>query len=746
MKKREAKRQMRFAGAVAVLALITGVILSTLLFFSYADAEGGKPAATLEGSELLSDLMEKTTHFVVVKHKQLGASHYAYTDALAETNGDPAPHSEYVFNPGSQLVLLTLSENEDGSVSTYEQELLNSRRGVIRDPDVNPEGTKILFSHKTTDSDDYHLYEMDIATKNVTQLTFGSGHSDIEPKYLANGNIVFNSNRDVQTVDCWYTPVCNLYILYRESGSTVRVGYDQVHTTYPTVTSDGRILYTRWDYNDRTQMYVQSLFQMFQDGTNQTEVYGNGSNFPTTLLHTREVPGETGVYLSIASGHHMYQYGKPVLVDTSKGRNDDAAVTFLFPDQYTREKPDNVDTGHYASEGKIYKYPYALNSDEYLISTAKKYDGVKTAFDICLMNRKGESVTLVKGSTALPASQIVPIMGTKLFNRPSAVNYASSTGTYYVANVYDGEGMKGVEKGSAKYLRVVELVYRQAAIGATIGSGTGSSDPYSPIATGNGAWDVKAVLGVVPIEEDGSALFRVPADTPVYFQILDDKGDMIQSMRSWTTLMPGETFSCVGCHEEKNQVPPASAGVTLAMQKGVQDLQKDLWMEENEEYAAFDPYEDKAIGFSYLRQVQTIFNESCVSCHSNTDAALTKIKAGDMTNAEASIRAAGELIPAGAVWSCTSEASDSRSVRLPIGKLPVDAKRCEYRVERGTSDAGKELQGDPVRRGGMSFPVYRTVFRQYDHFGERKGGCKQFLRRNYRDRHFCRSRAVSGRG
>lgn len=308
-----------------------GVILSTLLFFSYADAEGGKPAATLEGSELLSDLMEKTTHFVVVKHKQLGASHYAYTDALAETNGDPAPHSEYVFNPGSQLVLLTLSENEDGSVSTYEQELLNSRRGVIRDPDVNPEGTKILFSHKTTDSDDYHLYEMDIATKNVTQLTFGSGHSDIEPKYLANGNIVFNSNRDVQTVDCWYTPVCNLYILYRESGSTVRVGYDQVHTTYPTVTSDGRILYTRWDYNDRTQMYVQSLFQMFQDGTNQTEVYGNGSNFPTTLLHTREVPGETGVYLSIASGHHMYQYGKPVLVDTSKGRNDDAAVTLPFP-------------------------------------------------------------------------------------------------------------------------------------------------------------------------------------------------------------------------------------------------------------------------------------------------------------------------------------------------------------------------------------------------------------------------------
>lgn len=653
--------------SIVILLLLLFIVLGTVMAASLADGESdAKLAGSLQKTALVEELLATSDHFVVVKQMQLGGSHYAYTDALAETNGDPAPNSEYVFEPGGEMVLLSLTDNGDGTVSTYEEKLLSSSRGVIRDPDVSADGSKILFSYKKTSNDDYHLYEMDLATRQMTQLTFGSGQSDIEPKYLPSGDIVFSSNRCVQTVDCWYTPVCNLYILYREQNVIVRVSNDQVHDTYPTVTSDGRVLYTRWDYNDRNQMFVQSLFQMLPDGSNQTEVYGNDIDFPTTLLHSRDIPGADGKYVAIACGHHMPQYGKLVIVDTSIGRNEAAAVSYVFPDKTTSKK-NSVDTDIY-KEGKIYKYPYALSESAFLVSTAEKYSGTKTAFDICLMNTDGETVTLVKGSVSAPASQIVPVKITSRFVKTGSVNYAETTGSYYVADVYAGEGMKGVERGTAKYLRVVELVYREAAIGATVGAGTGSSDPYSPIATGNGAWDVKAVLGIVPVEEDGSVFFRVPAKKPVYFQLLDENGCVIQTMRSWSTLQPNEIFSCVGCHEEKNLTATVGTNVTTALLKGEQDLRPDLWMVGNAEYENFDPYKDDAIGFSYLRQVQTILDKSCVSCHSDTEAALRRTSAAKMTGAEKDIENANYLITARDTWLLEIEGG-TKEAYAPFGKI-----------------------------------------------------------------------------
>ena len=67
------------------------------------------------------------------------------------------------------------------------------------------------------------------------QLTFGSGVADIEYLYLPDGEDLFASTRAVLTVDCWKTPVSNLYKMSAHGKNIVRLGYDQVHTTYPTV-------------------------------------------------------------------------------------------------------------------------------------------------------------------------------------------------------------------------------------------------------------------------------------------------------------------------------------------------------------------------------------------------------------------------------------------------------------------------------------------------------------------------------
>ncbi|MBO4930664.1 MAG: PD40 domain-containing protein, partial [Clostridia bacterium] len=306
-------------GAVVIFAAGEGVTLSP--------GDDAEQVMTYEAgskkTDVIARIYEETPYYIVVRHKQLGASHYAYTEALAEDlgsdNKDPEGR-EAIFNPGSELVLVSIVKDGD-NYQTYESVLLKSKQGVIRDPDVSPDGTKVLFSWKQSSVDDYHLYEMTLADRELKQLTFGSGAADIEPKYLSDGSILFNSTRDIQVVDCWKTPVSNLYKCNADGSEILRLGYDQVHTTYPTVTSDGRVVYTRWDYNDRTQMWIQGVFQMFEDGTNQTELYGNNSDFPTSLLHTREVPGSAGLYVSIASGHHVYQHGKLVWIDTSTGRN-----------------------------------------------------------------------------------------------------------------------------------------------------------------------------------------------------------------------------------------------------------------------------------------------------------------------------------------------------------------------------------------------------------------------------------------
>ncbi|MDF2567875.1 MAG: hypothetical protein K0R90_1331, partial [Oscillospiraceae bacterium] len=582
----------------------------------------------------LHDLMTNvSTQFVVVKNKQMGGSHYAYTESVSdERSGNNAPKGqEYDFYPNTEMVLLTLTKTDDRVVRS-EQSLLKSPSGIIRDPDVSEDGTTVLFSWKQSTNDDYHLYTLDLRTKTTKQLTFGQGISDTEPKFLPNGSIIFSSTRIIQYVDCWKIPVSNLFTCTAEGKNITRYGFDQVHTTYPTVTSDGRVLYTRWDYNDRNQMFIQGVFQMFPDGTNQTELFGNNSNFPTTLVHTTEIPGSASKYFSIATGHHTLQAGKLVKIDTSKGRNNKDSVDFVFPDAYSNK---NASTDAFGQQGALYKYPYAINEEQFVVSAAlngwsNSQDGQQkreTPFNEYYMDTNGnrELLSAFSTTTKSGASQIAPVKTRTLFERPSMVNYGVDTGTYYIGNIYEGGGLKDVPQGTAKQLRIVALDYRSSAIGKTEQSNVGSGTPHTPVATGEGTWDVKQVLGVVDIEPDGSALFKVPARVPIYFQVLDKDGELIQSMRSWSTVMPNETFSCVGCHEDKNSVPPALATPTMAMAKGVQEIQPEGWQDDES-----NPYGERE-GFSYLKEIQPIFDKSCIQCHSDTSSAYTRVGADAST-------------------------------------------------------------------------------------------------------------------
>ncbi|MBN2272198.1 MAG: hypothetical protein JXN61_16415 [Sedimentisphaerales bacterium] len=537
----------------------------------------------------LAGLKAKCRNIVFTKHFNMGGSHYAYTEAQSDAQ------AERQYQPGTSLCILEL----DGIYGKVET-LIDDPEGVIRDPAVSYDGRTILFSWKKSDrEDDYHLYEMDAETRKTTQITSGPGFADYEADYLPGDDIIFNSTRCVQIVDCWWTEVSNLYTCDRRGQFLRRLSFDQVHTNFPTVLDDGTVIYTRWDYNDRGQLFPQPLYQMNPDGTGQREFYGNNSWFPTTILHARGIPG-AGKVIAIATGHHSLQTGKLIIIDPAMGRQENSGVQLIAPVRETRA--ERIDA--YGQDGDLFQYPYPISETEYLVTYSPfGWDQEPALFNIYYMTIDGRRELLVSDPKT-SCNQSIPLSPRpRPHMRPEMVDYRKGNGTYYVQDVYAGRSLDGIPRGTVKKLRVVEIRFRAAGIRSNRNGGpAGGALVSTPPSIDNGSWDVKVVLGDAEVYEDGSACFNVPARTPVYFQAIDANGRAVQSMRTWSTLQPGETFSCRGCHETKSQTPVADAKPTIAMRLGPQEL---------------IPFYGPAMGFSFNREIQPILDRHCIRCHND---------------------------------------------------------------------------------------------------------------------------------
>jgi len=547
-------------------------------------------ACELRRARRLRPLLARWRRFVFSQHRHVPGT-WKYTEGLSDAQ------SYRFFRPGSSLAVLEMN-GAYGTVRT----LLEDRGGILRNPDVSYDGRRLLLAWKKSDrGDDYHLYEMELATGKIRQLTSGRGFADYEGVYLPDGNICFSSTRCVQTVDCNWTEVSNLYLMDADGGQMRRIGFDQVHTIFPTVADDGRVLYTRWDYNDRAQIYTQPLFRMNPDGTDQREVYGATSWFPTNIVHARRIAG-TDKLLAVITGHHTPAHGKLAVIDPARGRQEGRGIEMIAPVRETRA----VRVDRYGQTGVQFQYPYPLDEDRFLVTMALPTPAGKLGrFNIYFMDRQGRRELLVEGKEAgegIGCRQHVPLAPRPRPNvPPTRVDYAKTTGTFYVQDIYVGEGLRGVRRGTIKRLRVVALRYRASGIGQTRQRGAGgSSNVSTPIAIGNGSWDVKVVLGSAKVHEDGSVFFTAPARMPVYFQAIDANGCAVQTMRSWATLMPGESQSCVGCHEDATSPPPASEAVSAAAKAGPQTL---------------EPFHGPARGFSFPKEVQPILDRHCIRCH-----------------------------------------------------------------------------------------------------------------------------------
>ncbi|MEG1586036.1 MAG: hypothetical protein RR346_04100, partial [Bacteroidales bacterium] len=345
-------------------------------------------------------------------------------------------------------------------------------------------------------------------------------------------------------------------------------------------------------------VFTQPLFQMNPDGTGQAEYYGVNSFFPTTVAHARQIPGTRKIMATIM-GHHTPQHGKLGIIDPEAGRDENEGVMFVAP--YHKPEAEQIDS--YGQHGDQFQHPYPISEKEFIVSYSPLGYHIDRPirFGIYWMNLDGERELLATDASASCNQPELLEPRKKPFSRIHTVDYTKDEGVYYMQNIYEGNGLKGVAPGTIKKLRVVEIMYRAASIGAAFGFDKGGAGhAFSPVGVGNTSWDVKRILGTVDVQEDGSAFFQVPARKPLYFQALNEHNEVVQTMRSWSTLQPGETQSCVGCHEHKNTVPVASHPVSKAMNTGIQAIAPEGIGERN---------------FSYIKEVQPIWDANCISCH-----------------------------------------------------------------------------------------------------------------------------------
>ncbi len=484
----------------------------------------------------------------------------------------------------NQLALLS-PVSPDGKLTTLFQP---DHGRFVGDVDLHFDADKMLLSMPAANGR-WQVFEMNADGTGLRQLKLieEPDVDNYDACYLPDGRILFTSTAPFVGVPCVFgsSHVTNMYLAERD-GSIRQLTVDQEHNWCPTVLGSGRVLYLRWEYVDLPHSNSRLLFHMNPDGTGQMEYYGSNSFFPNSFFYARPIPGHPTKVVGIATGHHgQARMGRMLILDPALGRSEADGVVQEIPG-YGKKVPavikDNLADGIFPR----FLHPYPLSEKYFLVSAQPKADSpwgiyLVDVFDnfLLLCDEPGyamlEPIPLRKTPTP-------PIIADK-------VDTSRKDALIYMIDVYHGPGLAGIPRGTVKKLRVYTYQFSYRGMGGLLGS-IGMDGP----------WDIRRVMGTVPVEPDGSTSFRVPANTPIAVQPLDEEGKSLQTMRSWFTAMPGETLSCVGCHDRQNTVTPNRR--TLASRRTPSTI---------------EPWYGPVRGFSFAREVQPVLDRYCVGCHND---------------------------------------------------------------------------------------------------------------------------------
>jgi hypothetical protein len=444
--------------------------------------------------------------------------------------------------------------------------LLDDPAGGIRDPHVHYDGNKVLFSYRPGGTKAYHLYEISSDGTNLRQLTDGPDN-DIEPIYAPDGSIIFCSSRCHRFVPCWKTQVATLYRCNGDGSEIRMLSNNAEQENTPWMLPDGRVLYMRWEYVDRNQLLYHHLWTINPDGTSVMVYFGN-QHPGDVMIDAKPIPNSRKIVASFSPAHGLPEHmGYITIVDPQAG-------------------PDDMSMARRVSSAR-FRDPYPLSDDLFLVADPN---------GIHLLAGDGRTETLYSPPDKSGRWQCHEPRPLRARQRerviPSRFDASENSGYLVLSDVYAGRNMAGVEPGEIKKLLVLEQLPKPVNF-------SGGSEPL----TVGGTFTLQRVLGTVPVEEDGSAYFEVPALRSLFFVALNEQEMSVKRMQSFVTVQPGETTSCVGCHEQRNQAPHAR---DLSMLRAVQ--------REPSQITRYDGIPDV---LDFPRDIQPILDRHCVQCHNH---------------------------------------------------------------------------------------------------------------------------------
>lgn len=460
------------------------------------------------------------------------------------------------FSRGGNLFSLAPA-SPDGKLTN----LTNLTDGDVSDPEISYDGLKVLFAMRRSSNERFHIFEMNVDGTNLRQLTFDPQRDDFDPVYLPNGKILFTSNRP-GFVDEYNRQNAEVMFTMNADGSNIeQISFNNSDDFDPLVMRDGRILYTRWEHHGPINRFP--LFFTNPDGHGTFTFFSPHNH--RTFFHPREMPD--GSVVAIKSDMVNGDRGPIVIIKNASTAGEpleDGQMQVITP---------NIPTSGPPYPNGVFKYPHPAPDGRLLVSFAPAHENEdETDYGLYTINADGSDLRLLYNdpnthefdAVVIKDRPIPPVI-------PSTLDRNQDSGVFLVENVYfrqqnDGQVRPNKAIQEVKQVMVIEGIPRPRGDRADIGMSE---------------FEQKRIVGVAPVEPDGSFHIRVPANTPLSFNTLDSLGRALVVKRNWVTVRSGETFEkCSGCHGPRGQSsgnpnpmaalrPPTDLNVPVAQREDV---------------------------------------------------------------------------------------------------------------------------------------------------------------------------------
>ena len=496
------------------------VYVPTNRLAAFRPLPAGRPEVTFEEeiplSQQLSDRFGRGelgfSKMVLVQRRELNPTHvYTY-------------HVEG-FGAGGGLHVLTVAGKEKGEI----RQLVSATEGQILDCDVSFDGKEILFSWRKKQNEGYQVFVINADGTNLRQLTQGL-HHNYNAAWLPDGDIAFLSTRSSRFAYCWISPVGILYRMQRDGSRVTRLSANIVNDFTPSVHEDGRIIYSRWEYVDKPAIPIQSLWAIHPDGTELTGLYGNRVLSPATFMEARSIPGREEL-LCVLTSHNGPARGALGLINPRKGVNAQEAIQNITP----WVKVGLVGQGDGNNIRGPFENPYPIDAQYFMVSRrgtvlVRDYEGKEQT-----VVRRGQDGLGWYNPQPLRARTRPPILSAAVEPPKDMDEWLEADtentekvqwATMVIQDVYQGLEPH-VKRGEIAQICVVEEM-RKAVRTDVANRAFGFQ---FPVISCGATYACKRVWGYVKVDEDGSAVFKVPAQRPIYFMALDKHGQALQRDR-----------------------------------------------------------------------------------------------------------------------------------------------------------------------------------------------------------------------